>query len=93
MVSGRLVLISAFPLHNHSTGVYRKAHACLKPLPALVAQCEEWHYCASRSFLTIKGRAEITANLVGRVLNAFIEPLSWKSIVCPLSSPLSDHLS
>ena len=68
-------------------------NACLKPLPALVAQCEEWRYCASRSFLTIKGRAEITANLVGRVLNAFIEPLSWKSIVCPLSSPLSDQLS
>lgn len=31
---------------------------------------------------TVVGRAKVAAEMVGEVVNGFVEPISWKTLVC-----------
>lgn len=48
--------------------------------PALVHQCSEWELCMNRDPTKI-GRARIGAELIAEVVNGFVEPITWKTLV------------
>lgn len=51
-----------------------------KPIPALVHQCATWETCMNRD-PTIVGRARVGAEMIAEVVNGFVEPISWKTLV------------
>jgi hypothetical protein len=55
---------------------------CENPLPAMAQQCANWATCMSRD-PTIVGRAKVGAEMIAEVVNGFVEPISWKTLVCP----------
>lgn len=57
-----------------------KNNLCDKPTPAMVQQCAKWETCMNRD-PTIVGRARVGAELIAEVVNGFIEPISWKTLV------------
>ncbi|KAH7103130.1 nuclear membrane protein [Auriculariales sp. MPI-PUGE-AT-0066] len=62
---------------NHCASEYRA--------PVLVHQCAEWQACMNRD-PTVVGRARVTAEMVGEVVNGFVEPISWKALIFTLTS-------
>ena len=55
-------------------------------LPALETVCENWERCMNRDPAKV-GRAKVSAHTMAVIINSFIDPISWKAIVC-CSSPL-----
>jgi hypothetical protein len=64
-----------------------KANLCgSKPVPAMLRQCGAWETCMNRD-PTVVGRAKVGAELIAEVINGFVEPISWKTLVsCPILS-------
>jgi len=52
-------------------------------LPALQVPCEEWEHCMHRDPDSI-GRARVSAHTFAQIFNSFIEPISYKAMVCLL---------
>jgi hypothetical protein len=50
------------------------------PIPAMVQQCANWETCMNRD-PTIVGRAKVGAEMIAEVVNGFVEPISWKTLV------------
>lgn len=50
-------------------------------LPALETVCENWERCMNRDPAKI-GRAKVSAHTMAIIINSFIDPISWKAIVC-----------
>lgn len=50
------------------------------PVPAMIQQCASWKTCMDRD-PTIVGRARVGAELIAEVVNGFVEPISWKTLV------------
>jgi hypothetical protein len=57
-----------------------KNNLCDNPLPAMAHQCALWATCMSRD-PTIVGRAKVGAEMIAEVVNGFVEPISWKTLV------------
>jgi hypothetical protein len=57
-----------------------KNNLCENPLPAMAQQCAIWATCMSRD-PTIVGRAKVGAEMIAEVVNGFVEPISWKTLV------------
>lgn len=57
-----------------------KNNNCKEPIPAMIQQCGNWETCMSRD-PTIVGRARVGAELIAEVVNGFVEPISWKTLV------------
>jgi hypothetical protein len=57
-----------------------KKNQCQNPLPGLTHQCANWETCMNRD-PTIVGRAKVGAELIAEVVNGFVEPISWKTLV------------
>jgi hypothetical protein len=55
------------------------------PIPAMAHQCGIWETCMNRD-PTIVGRAKVGAELIAEVVNGFVEPISWKTLVFTLIS-------
>ena len=53
----------------------------VNPIPAMVQQCANWESCMNRDPSTV-GRAKVGAELIAEVVNGFVEPISWKTLVC-----------
>lgn len=53
------------------------------PIPAMLAQCSAWELCMSRD-PRIVGRARVGAEMLAEVINGFVEPISWKTLVSSL---------
>lgn len=55
---------------------------CAEPniIPAMVQQCSNWEACMNRDPTTV-GRAKVGAELIAEVVNGFVEPISWKTLV------------
>jgi hypothetical protein len=47
----------------------------------MLRQCGEWRVCMNRD-PTVVGRAKVGAELIAQVINGFVEPISWKTLVC-----------
>lgn len=52
-------------------------------LPALQIPCEGWEHCMNRDPNSI-GRARVSAHTFAQIFNSFIEPISYKAMVCLL---------
>lgn len=50
-------------------------------LPALETICENWERCMNRDPAKV-GRAKVSAHTMAIIINSFIDPISWKAIVC-----------
>jgi hypothetical protein len=50
-------------------------------LPALESVCREWEKCMNKDHKSI-GRARVSAHTFAEIFNSFIEPISWKAMVC-----------
>jgi hypothetical protein len=62
-----------------------KANLCgSNPVPAMLRQCGAWETCMNRD-PTVVGRAKVGAELIAEVINGFVEPISWKTLVRPSS--------
>ncbi len=55
-----------------------------KRLPALEAVCDNWELCMNRDPNSI-GRARVSAHTFAQIFNSFIEPISYKAMVCLIS--------
>lgn len=71
-----------------------KSNLCeSNPVPAMVQQCAKWEACMNRDPAVV-GRAKVSAELIAEVVNSFVEPISWKTLVrvIHLSSPPMTHI-
>ena len=59
---------------------YRNNLCATNPIPAMVQQCANWDSCMNRD-PTVVGRAKVGAELIAEVINGFVEPISWKTLV------------
>lgn len=50
------------------------------PIPAMAHQCGVWETCMNRDPTKV-GRAKVGAELIAEVVNGFVEPISWKTLV------------
>jgi hypothetical protein len=46
----------------------------------MIHQCASWQTCMNRD-PTIVGRAKVGAEMIAEVINGFVEPISWKTLV------------
>ena len=49
-------------------------------VPALARQCADWELCMQKDPSGV-GRARVVAETIGEVINSFVEPISWKTLV------------
>ena len=59
---------------------HRNNLCATNPIPAMVQQCANWESCMNRD-PTVVGRAKVGAELIAEVINGFVEPISWKTLV------------
>jgi hypothetical protein len=59
---------------------YKNNLCATSPIPAMAQQCGIWETCMQRD-PTIIGRAKVGAELIAEVVNGFVEPISWKTLV------------
>ncbi|KAJ3562876.1 hypothetical protein NP233_g9302 [Leucocoprinus birnbaumii] len=55
------------------------------PVPAMIQQCSRWETCMNRDPAVV-GRAKVSAELIAEVVNGFVEPISWKTLIFTLTS-------
>ncbi|KAJ5852642.1 uncharacterized protein N7529_012027 [Penicillium soppii] len=53
--------------------------------PALETICENWERCMNRDPAKV-GRAKVSAHTMAIIINSFIDPISWKAILCFLAT-------
>ncbi|KAG8844317.1 hypothetical protein FRB91_002681 [Serendipita sp. 411] len=54
-------------------------------VPALAKQCGDWESCMQKDPSGV-GRARVVAETIGEVINSFVEPISWKTLIFGLIS-------
>lgn len=54
--------------------------------PAMRIHCEQWDTCMNRDPNAV-GRARISAHTFAEIFNSFIEPISYKAMVCSFPPP------
>jgi len=59
---------------------YQKNLCSVNLVPAMAQQCANWELCMNRDPTTV-GRAKVGAELIAEVINGFVEPISWKTLV------------
>lgn len=63
-----------------------KTNLCVtNPIPAMAHQCSMWETCMNRDPSKV-GRAKVGAELIAEVVNGFVEPISWKTLIFTLTS-------
>ncbi|KAI0935666.1 hypothetical protein AcV5_004021 [Taiwanofungus camphoratus] len=63
-----------------------KANLCAtNPIPAMAHQCANWETCMNRDPSKV-GKAKVSAELIAEVINGFVEPISWKTLIFTLTS-------
>lgn len=80
--------------HRLNAGIAQEAARCLieyednscltLAVPAMVERCDGWKRCMERGPSYVS-RVHILAELVAETLNAFVDHLTWKSSVSPLT--------
>lgn len=62
------------------TTLYKTNLCDTSPIPAMMHQCAAWETCMARD-PRIVGRAKVGAEMLAEVVNGFVEPISWKTLV------------
>ncbi|GBE78697.1 Nucleus export protein [Sparassis crispa] len=66
--------------------MHYKANLCASnSIPAMAHQCATWETCMNRDPSKV-GRAKVGAELIAEVVNSFVEPISWKTLIFALTS-------
>jgi len=65
--------------------LYNDNYCADKPSPIIVSQCQEWKACMARD-ATIVGRTKLLAQLIGEVINGFMEPITWRTMIFTTTS-------
>ncbi|KAH8120725.1 Di-sulfide bridge nucleocytoplasmic transport domain-containing protein [Phellopilus nigrolimitatus] len=65
--------------------LYKQNLCDTSPIPAMLRQCATWETCMSRDPKVV-GRAKVGAEMLAEVVNGFVEPISWKTLLFTLSS-------
>lgn len=60
-------------------------------VPAMEVTCERWEKCMTRDPTQV-GRARVSAETFAEIINSFIEPISYKTMVCLLPTLLLGFL-
>ncbi|KAF8503941.1 Di-sulfide bridge nucleocytoplasmic transport domain-containing protein [Hysterangium stoloniferum] len=60
--------------------LYNDNYCADKPSPIIALQCQEWKACMARD-ATIVGRTRLLAQLIGEVIDGFMEPITWRTMV------------
>lgn len=61
--------------------LHYKTNLCAtNPIPAMAHQCAAWESCMNRDPSKV-GRAKVGAETIAEVINSFVEPISWKTLV------------
>jgi hypothetical protein len=55
----------------------------LLEIPHMQQFCDEWERCMQRD-ASVVGRAKVAAETLAEVVNGFVEPITWKTLVCAL---------
>lgn len=61
-------------------------------VPAMEVVCNNWEKCMNRDPNSV-GRAKVSAHTFAEIFNSFIEPISYKAMVCLISLSLSLSMS
>jgi hypothetical protein len=61
--------------------MYKNNRCAGNMIPHMVQPCSDWEMCMNRDPTKV-GRARIGAELIAEVVNGFVEPISWKTLVC-----------
>lgn len=64
---------------------YRNNLCETNPIPAMAHQCATWETCMNRDPSKV-GRARVGAELIAEVINGFVEPISWKTLIFTVTS-------
>ncbi|CAL1697024.1 unnamed protein product [Somion occarium] len=64
---------------------YKTNLCATNPIPAMAHQCGAWETCMNRDPTKV-GRAKVGAELIAEVVNGFVEPISWKTLIFTLTS-------
>ncbi|KAL5534708.1 hypothetical protein ACEPAG_1172 [Sanghuangporus baumii] len=67
------------------TQLYKQNLCATSPIPAMLHQCATWETCMNRDPKVV-GRARVGAEMLAEVVNSFIDPISWKTLLFTLSS-------
>ncbi|KAF8168350.1 Di-sulfide bridge nucleocytoplasmic transport domain-containing protein [Crassisporium funariophilum] len=67
------------------TTQYKNNLCAVSPIPAMIQQCANWETCMNRD-PSVVGRAKVGAELIAEVVNGFVEPISWKTLIFTLTS-------
>ena len=58
-----------------------KTNLCVEGrIPAMAAQCAAWDTCMNRDPSKV-GRAKVSLEVIGEVINSFVDQISWKTLV------------
>ena len=76
----RFILIIDIVQEIAQCAIHFRDNRCENPLPAMVHQCGVWDTCMNRDPTKV-GRAKVGAELIAEVINGFVEPISWKTLV------------
>lgn len=58
-----------------------KTNLCAEgKVPAMAAQCAAWETCMNRDPTKV-GRTKVSFEVIGEIINTFVEQISWKTIV------------
>ena len=61
-----------------------KTNLCAQnAVPAMAHQCAAWELCMNRDPTKV-GRARVSVEVIAEVVNSFVEPISWKTLVSGL---------
>ncbi|KAI8983228.1 Di-sulfide bridge nucleocytoplasmic transport domain-containing protein [Trametes punicea] len=58
-----------------------KTNLCAQnAVPAMAQQCAAWELCMNRDPTKV-GRARVSVEVIAEVVNSFVEPISWKTLI------------
>ncbi|KAI0327985.1 hypothetical protein GY45DRAFT_1326923, partial [Cubamyces sp. BRFM 1775] len=63
-----------------------KTNLCAQnAVPAMAHQCAAWELCMNRDPTKV-GRARVSVEVIAEVVNSFVEPISWKTLIFTIVS-------
>ncbi|RPD59409.1 hypothetical protein L226DRAFT_547592 [Lentinus tigrinus ALCF2SS1-7] len=63
-----------------------KTNLCAEgKVPAMAAQCAAWETCMNRDPTKV-GRTKVSFEVIGEIINTFVEQISWKTITITIAS-------
>ncbi|KAH9938981.1 Di-sulfide bridge nucleocytoplasmic transport domain-containing protein [Epithele typhae] len=69
----------------HCASSYKENLCAESRIPAMAHQCSAWEVCMNRDPSKV-GRAKVSLEVMGELVNSFVEEISWKTMIFTISS-------